>query len=188
MLFKHMLGRWSLVIADEAGSGQSKKTKNKSAKPGSKKGLRWWMSLCSATEWTDEDGNVRRRTTGFFYERIKPLAYTAKNGSTKYKHRTKESLCWHIVRLAAWGAKCVTDCAKGYLPLGDYWRPDIDARDNNHSKGFAVGGPKSVAKGQEKEDSNLVEGGGHGTAYKLLRGWLGKKIGSSGKNIKTKKN
>ena len=122
MLFKHMLGRWSLVIADEAGSGQSKKTKNKSAKPGSKKGLRWWMSLCSATEWTDEDGNVRRRTTGFFYEKIKPLAYTAKNGSTKYKHRTKESLCWHIVRLAAWGAKCVTDCAKGYLPLGDYWR------------------------------------------------------------------
>lgn len=179
-LFKHSLGRWPVIVADEAASGQSKKTKNHSAKPGSKKGLRWWESICNATETIDDDGNVRRKTTGFFYERILPLAYTTRNGEEKYKHRTKESLCWHIVRLAAWGGKVVTDCAKGYLPLGDYWRPDIDHRDNNHSKGFNVCGPKSIAAGATNENSNLGEGGGHATLYKLLRGWLGKKIGSSG--------
>ena len=41
-------------------------------------------------------------------------------------------------------------------------------------------GPKSIAAGATNENSNLGEGGGHATLYKLLRGWLGKKIGSSG--------
>ena len=70
-----------------------------------------------------------------------------------------------------------TDCAGGYKPLGDYWRPDIRHLDSNHSKGFAVPGPKSIALGLTRVHNNWGEGG-HATLYNIMRPWLGTKIGS----------
>ena len=48
--------------------------------------------------------------------------------------------------------------------------------DCDHSKGFAAPGPRSTAKGVTNISSNAVEGA-HGALYKLIRQWMGCKIG-----------
>ena len=91
--------------------------------------------------------------------------------------RTKEHLCWHMNRLMAQGATVITDCHKSYGPLGNDIRPDLNKLDCDHSKGFSSPGPNSTAKGLTSVSTNAVEGGGHGTLYKMVRMWLGCKIG-----------
>ena len=148
-LFKHYYGRWELIICDEAATGQAKKSKNR--KGTGAKNLWWWMSLCCAVQVAVD----KRKTTAFFFEKIK--SHLVPSG--KKKTRTKEHLSWHVERLAKWQGTVVTDCAKGYLCLGDSVRGDIDHRDNKHSAGFNVPGAKSIAAGAETENSNLNCGG-----------------------------
>lgn len=174
LLFKSSIGKWTELGADEAATGQAKKAASGKAKRPTKKGLRWWISVVNFR--TLADGT--RKALGFFYEYIPVLAVVGNNGETKYKCKTAEHLCWHVQRLGAWGAKFISDSAKGYQRMGEIYRPDMEHEDSNHNKGFAAPGKKSIEKGLQKCDTNIIEGGGHGTLYKLIRPWLGRKIGS----------
>ena len=71
----------------------------------------------------------------------------------------------------------MSDCHKGYAALTQYWRPDVNHLDCNHSKGFAAPGPRSEAAGLDRVSSNAVEGA-HASLYKLIRPWLGGKVGT----------
>ena len=177
LLFKHSLGRWDLLGVDEAATGQAKKARSGKTKQPTKKGLRWWLSILKYQE--NSDGSSRR-CEGFFFEPIPKLEWVdSRTGLQKCKIRTSEHLSWHIERLAAKGATLITDSHKGYQVCGtEKCRPDIIHHDNNHSKGFAAPGKKSIDAGIAKVCNNMTEGGGHGTLYKLIRPWLGKKIGS----------
>ena len=127
------------------------------AKPATKNGNVWNTSLA---KMTPKLGTFGQKIDSYFFEKIKKLEYTDKNGDTKFKIRTKEALCWHIERLVAKGGQVTTDCALGYKQLGtDSCRPDIVHHDSNHSKGFAVPGPKSQALGLTRVDTSAIEGG-----------------------------
>ena len=177
LFFKHSLGRWDLLGVDEAATGQAKKARSGKTKQPTKKGLRWWLSILKYQE--NSDGSSRR-CEGFFFEPIPKLEWVdSRTGLQKCKIRTSEHLTWHIERLAAIGATLITDSHKGYQVCGtEKCRPGIIHRDNNHSQGFAAPGKKSIEAGIAKVCNNMTEGGGHGTLYKLIRPWLGKKIGS----------
>ena len=168
LFFKHSLGRWERLGVDEAATGQAKKARSGKTKQPTKKGLRWWLSILKYQE--NSDGSSRR-CEGFFFEPIPKLEWVdSRTGLQKCKIRTSEHLSWHIERLAAKGATLITDSHKGYQVCGtEKCRPDIIHHDNNHSKGFAAPGKKSIEAGIAKVCNNMTEGGGHGTLYKLIR-------------------
>lgn len=177
MLFKHFLGRWRRCVADEAATGQAKK--HIGAKRPTQKGLRWWMSLAETIPGAQEG---TWKVAAYFFEPMPKLATFTKEGLRRFKIKTKEHMTWQLVRLCGWGGKLITDSAKGYgcmgtVQHGGCFRPDVDHEDSNHSKGFNAPGPKSIAKGLTACNTNIIEGGGHGAAFKLTRGWLGCKIG-----------
>lgn len=175
-LFKASLGKWESLSVDEAATGQAKKARSGKAKQATKKGLRWWLSLVKYREAPDGT----RKCEGFFFEPVPKLEWTdSRTGKQMCKIRTKEHLTWHIERLAAKGATVITDSHKGYQICGtELLRPDITHLDCNHSLGFSAPGKKAIAAGVERVNSNITEGGGHATLYRLVRPWVGRKIGT----------
>ena len=137
------------------------------------------MSLCETVPGPKPN---TWKVAAYFFKPMPKLATLTKSGLIRFKIKTKEHMTWQLVRLCGWGATLVTDSVKGYgsIDQGKFpgMRPDVNHEDSNHSKGFAHPGPKSIAKGITRKDTNIVEGGGHGASYKLGRGWVGTKIGS----------
>ena len=170
--FKSQLGTWEKATADESCLGKA--VAHIGAKPGTKKGHQWHMSCAQLVPLLGGPGH---KIGSFFFEEIPKLEVTDKNGNKKFQIKTTFNLCWHLERLVAKGGTVITDCAGGYKALGDTIRPDIKHLDSNHSKGFAVPGPKSIAAGVKRCDSSAIEGT-HSTLYNIVRPWLGTKIGS----------
>ena len=155
-------------------AGQSKKVRGAKARPSNRThGLRWWLSMVNM----DTSNPSGHKCKNFFFELIPKLAYTSRDGTTKYKIRTKEHLCFWATRLLSRGGTLVTDCHKGYSALTKLWRPDVIHYDCNHSVGFGAPGPLSIRAGMTRVSSNAVEGA-HAALYKLLRRMLGSKIGT----------
>ena len=91
-LFKHNIGRCQQLQVDEAYAGKRKY--HRGACPRSRGG-QWYLSVVSTT------GDARRRARFFLFESIPGGSGQRPNGG----YRCAAHLCWHVERLAAWGAE-----------------------------------------------------------------------------------
>ena len=70
--------------------GQTKKSKGARGRPGdTTNGIRWWLSLVRMD--TTDPQNHKCKT--FFFEQIPKLAYTARDGTIKYKYFPYFNFC-----------------------------------------------------------------------------------------------